>query len=217
MSFTRMKKISKDLETFLKCCFQKDPEHRLTARELLVHPWITHRTANTTTPVATSHEAIKNSLIHAGHPFASPAHSQSPAPTHAHGHAQTQVQAQQKAQQNHFAHITNRAERSDSSERTIVHRGRSFDYISSPASTPVSSSPLTVIDDDTSSLASLSRSSSFADALDRSSAECNECAQLRRALNEEKTKRQEILLTAINCILTHLFIITIFGYCLNLF
>ena len=130
----------------MKSCFQKDPTHRLTARELLVHPWITHRATNG--PVATSHEDISTIV-------------NQPAERHD----------------------------SDSAELTIVHRTRSCDDVSATAhltmEEPSSSSPV--------------------DARTDSSAECSECAKLQRALAEEKTKRQEILLTAINCISLKLF------------
>eukprot|EP01111_Echinosteliopsis_oligospora_P007662 TRINITY_DN22919_c0_g1_i1.p1 TRINITY_DN22919_c0_g1~~TRINITY_DN22919_c0_g1_i1.p1 ORF type:complete len:522 (+),score=105.61 TRINITY_DN22919_c0_g1_i1:533-2098(+) len=53
--------ISKDLETFLQCCFRKQPEHRLTANELLFHPWITSRTA-ALGKVPTAHDEIKHTV-----------------------------------------------------------------------------------------------------------------------------------------------------------
>eukprot|EP00026_Physarum_polycephalum_P019359 Phypoly_transcript_21332.p1 GENE.Phypoly_transcript_21332~~Phypoly_transcript_21332.p1 ORF type:complete len:109 (+),score=18.27 Phypoly_transcript_21332:154-480(+) len=68
---------------------------------------------------------------------------------------------------------------SDIAEHTIVHRTHAVRFA----------------EDD----AALSRASSFSDG-NGSPTECHECAKHKRALSEEKTKRQEILLTAINCI-----------------
>ena len=32
---------SKELRSFLACCLHKNPEHRMSAEELLLHPWLT--------------------------------------------------------------------------------------------------------------------------------------------------------------------------------